>query len=70
MKYLVTYQLTGLEFLDSEQCKYFNDKYKAIEFYKELKHDHFYTDVKFIAIKSKETKTNKVIIVDIFKKGK
>lgn len=69
MKYLVTYQLTGLEFLESEQCKYFDDKNEAIKFYNELKSDHFYTDVKFIAIKSKETKTKKVIIVDIFKKG-
>lgn len=69
MKYLVTYQLTGLEFLESEHCKYFDDKNEAIKLYKDLKSDHFYTDVKFITIKSKEAKTKKVIIVDIFKKG-
>lgn len=68
MKYLVTYQLTGLEFLESECCKYFDDQKTAIDFYKELKNDHFYTNVKFLMIKSKETKSKKVIIVDIFKK--
>ena len=70
MKYLVPYQLTGLEFLESEQCQYFTDKTKALDFYNELKSDHFYTDVKFITIKSKEIKTNKIIIVDIFNKDK
>ena len=69
MKYLVTYQLTGLEFLHNQSCKYFDDKKEAVEYYKELKSDRFYTDVKFIAIKSKETSSKKLIIVDIFKKG-
>lgn len=70
MKYLVTYQLSGLEFLHSQQCKYFSDKKEAIEYYKDLKSDHFYTYVKFIAIKSKETTSKKIVIVDIFKKDK
>ena len=70
MKYLVTYQLTGLEFLETKSCQYFDDKKKAMEFYNELKKDYFYTDVKFIAINSKQTKSKKIVIVDIFKKEK
>ena len=68
MKYLVTYQLTGLEFLKSECCNYFDEQKTAIDFYKELKKDHFFTNVKFLMIKSKETKSKKIIVVDIFKK--
>lgn len=67
MKYLVTYQLTGLEFLESEQCKYFTDKKSAIDYYKELKSDHFYTDVKFVTLKEKPAK--KIIIIDVVKRG-
>ena len=70
MKYLVTYQLIGLEFLETKSCQYFDDKKKAMKFYNKLKKDYFYTDVKFIAINSKQTKSKKIVIVDIFKKEK